>query len=405
MKRLLFLSWFFPPQATIGAVRTGNMAKELLAQGWEITVLTLNPEHLIKKSPVAPLRHEHLKYNFIETPNDPSQQNFLEINAFLQKHGGFTALMRKALYSFGLHESGIFLAILKAAATYQKGDFDLILASGSPFCQFWAAQILSQKIACPYVLDYRDPWSQNILLPPAVRLFRPLEKALRRKSALTLCVSPGEKALLSALGGRTEVLSNGYEKIPEFKDLSSHKSADIVYTGRLYLPDRDVLPLLMALKKVKEAQKAAPTFAYYGPDSRYVAEKAAKLAISDLVFCSPPVPRIEAIKAQKAAAMVLVVTGISPAGSPYTDAIVTGKIFEPIALKKPILLIAPKSNDAVKILKEIGGGVHFDGSQIDEMAAFLTAGNFSAHYNKKRLNYSWPHLGRRLNSLLTGALS
>ncbi len=381
------------------------MARELLKHGWEITVITLNPDQLIEESKSAPLLNKQLKYNYAAGQNDPNQQNFLQLSSFWQKHALLTALTRKGLYYAGLQESGILLAILKAATIYQKGDFDLVLASGSPFCQFWAAQILSQKIGCPYVLDYRDPWSQNPRLRSINRLWQPLEKSLVQKSALNLCVSNKCQQFLGALNAPFTVLTNGFNPAPKIASKPPVKTADIVYTGRLYLPDIDVLPLFLALKKLKEAQKKAPTFAYYGPHYQYVAKKAAALGLSDLVFTSPPVRREEALRAQKTAKMVLVVCNIKARGTPYTDGIVTGKIFEPIALKKPILLIAPKSNDAVKIIEEIGGGVHFAGNEIAKIASFLESGSFSAPYNEKRLNYSWPTLGRRLDTLLTGVLA
>ena len=43
--RLLFLAYFFPPMQIIAALRTWNMAKQLVRRGWQVSVVTPSPEH------------------------------------------------------------------------------------------------------------------------------------------------------------------------------------------------------------------------------------------------------------------------------------------------------------------------------------------------------------------------
>src|SRR5262245_61852431 len=51
--RLALLAWTFPPAATVGSVRTWNLAKHLSRLGWDVTVVTPDPELLRFKDNVV----------------------------------------------------------------------------------------------------------------------------------------------------------------------------------------------------------------------------------------------------------------------------------------------------------------------------------------------------------------
>jgi len=51
--------------------------------------------------------------------------------------------------------------------------------------------------------------------------------------------------------------------------------------------------------------------------------------------------------------------------------ILTGKIFEYLALKRPILAIGPVDGDAAQILNETGAGKMFDYSDVNGISLFL----------------------------------
>src|SRR5262249_19872919 len=58
-------------------------------------------------------------------------------------------------------EIGWIGAAKQACSILTADDVDVILATGSPFVAFRLAKSLSDRLGRPYVLDYRDPWSEN----------------------------------------------------------------------------------------------------------------------------------------------------------------------------------------------------------------------------------------------------
>ena len=52
--RLLLLAFAFPPSRAIGAVRGGNLAKQLARLGWRVTVATIDPGLLEDPDPAFP---------------------------------------------------------------------------------------------------------------------------------------------------------------------------------------------------------------------------------------------------------------------------------------------------------------------------------------------------------------
>jgi hypothetical protein len=66
----------------------------------------------------------------------------------------------------------------RACARVRPEEVDLILASGSPYSSFVLAERLAKKLARPFVLDYRDPWTKVEGMIPA---FLPLGRRLEAR--------------------------------------------------------------------------------------------------------------------------------------------------------------------------------------------------------------------------------
>ncbi|MCA9787252.1 MAG: hypothetical protein KC488_11925, partial [Candidatus Cloacimonetes bacterium] len=51
--------------------------------------------------------------------------------------------------------------VLNSTRRLRPGSVDLVLASAAPFSSFVLARMLGDRLGCPYVLDYRDPWTHR----------------------------------------------------------------------------------------------------------------------------------------------------------------------------------------------------------------------------------------------------
>ena len=76
----------------------------------------------------------------------------------------------------------------RACASLSPKELDVILASGEPFIAFRLAKRLSEKLGCPYVLDYRDPWSGNLhsANPPKPTAIKEEARLLADRAAVTI---------------------------------------------------------------------------------------------------------------------------------------------------------------------------------------------------------------------------
>jgi glycosyltransferase involved in cell wall biosynthesis len=260
-------------------------------------------------------------------------------------------------------------------------------------------------------MDYRDPWTQNPHKRPAY-LKRVQEEArlLRGSAAVTIVSHSWAKALNQqhSLGSKLHVITNGYD--PE-------KSADvdpiefghfaIVYTGRFYPPKRVITPIMQALKLLKEKSGAlrAYFFHYYGPHEEHVRSEAQRYNVSDLIIVHGEVSQSIALSAVRGANVAVVITSVSEDDTPEDQGIVTGKIFEPISLNVPILLISPPGSDAEDVLRKGGRGKAFRSSDISEIASFLSdliAGQYQA--SGQAAEYSWINIASRLDGVLRQVL-
>lgn len=404
-KRLLFLSWFFPPNNAIAAVRTGNIAQELIKHGWDITIVTMDPLQAVRPCNGASLTSAKLHYLYLDDSHDPCQQNILRLKGIWGKSYYFTAICRKLMEKRGLHEEGIYRAIMKACQNLKNGDFDLILASGSPFCQFRAAALLSARLKCPYVLDYRDPWSQNQHLKNKSLKLEWREKKLLQGAKTVLAATPTLAQMISDLGGRpVQTINNGFsEPDPTVAD-HQFSAPTLVFAGNLYPPQITLAPIMEALAKIKD--RTVWRLYYCGKYTGIVRDEAQKFGIADLVDCDNHLPRREAQQRIRGATLAVAVSSSGPkSANRHDQCIIPAKIYEAMGLNVPILLIAPADNDGAKLIDLTGTGFHFCGTDIQKIADFLSREDFSISPTNNKDDYSWQSLGTKLDAILTGAIS
>jgi hypothetical protein len=125
----------------------------------------------------------------------------------------------------------------------------------------------------------------------------------------------------------------------------------------------------------------------------------------DKVILHGMVPRQEVLSAVRGAGASVVITSMGQESSRSDRGIVTGKVFEALGLKTPVLGITPPGSDLESILKLTGAGPSFRGDQIDEIAHFLKALMNGRKLQPKSLeSYSWPSLAFKVDTLLRGQI-
>ena len=161
--KLLFLARPFPPLSAAGAVRSWYITKWLARIGWEVTVIT-GGFTTQKEIYVEEIKKElnALKVRWIQVGkwNTPCMATH-----WLPRYSA--ALIRRFRFWGIEYGFGWALHVVAASMRLHPEQYDVILATGSPFSSFAIAKLLSWLGRRPYILDYRDPWTFSAHHGPA----------------------------------------------------------------------------------------------------------------------------------------------------------------------------------------------------------------------------------------------
>ncbi len=263
------------------------------------------------------------------------------------------------------------------------------------------------------MLDYRDPWTAGP--PHDVQYKRP---RWRRKEASILAeasgvsiVSPNWAHLLRQhfpQAPKIAVIPNGYDPA-ELEGVQPRHFGHftLLYAGKFYLPLRSVTPLVAALKRL---QQICPEndchLHYFGAAGEYVQREAETHGVAGRIVLHGNVPRREVLAAIAGANAVAVVTSVEERCGPESKGIVTGKVFEPVGLGTPVLLVAPADSDAHEVLATVGNGRAFAGPDCDGMAGYLMDLARGRLPDRRRPEaYSWSELIANFDSFLREILA
>ena len=407
-KRLLFIARPFPPAPRVAAVRTYNVAKYLQLAGWDVEVVTLDAAlHPQKGNNNAleqlraigvKVRHTANHWPFLAGGIHPSVKDRRPI---------YSKVAMKVADRVGIDDGiGWVRPALEACRDIEPGDVDVILATGSPFFSFQIAYILSNRLRCPYVLDYRDLWNMHShsthFWPQRFLERRWLKNASKLLFISRKCMEV--MARWTGFGDKMCVITNGFdsEEFARIEGAPGERSV-IVYAGNFFPPHRTPTPILEALQRLQNGP-ACPIFHYYGMANDLLAAAAERLGVTKSIVLHGMTERTAVLQAIKQANAAVVVTTVDRNGSLDDQGIVTGKLFEPLGLRTPVLLIAPYQNDARKIVEDTDCGRAFTGDDVDGIAAFL----MRVCQGQERFSfagvdrYSWRIIGGQLSETLKG---
>ena len=129
-------------------------------------------------------------------------------------------------------------------------------------------------------------------------------------------------------------------------------------------------------------------FHYYGGQGNHVREEAERFGVMEQVVLHGNVPRAEALAAVKGAGVAVVITSVAEEATMADRGIMTGKVFEPLGLGTPILLVAPPGSDVEILAETTGLARRFTGSDVAGIASFLAetiSGQAIEPKNRRRL--------------------
>ncbi len=412
--RILVVTRHFPPFSFVAGNRLKNIAKYLGQLGWDVTVITPNPN--LSRYDLGNFR-EIRDFNLIYTDHflkflTPSLRSSIENTTIKRLISG---MYRRFIYndiyigwylnlSYTLHKE------------IKKKKYNVILVSGPPFLSFLVVYFFARRENIPYVVDYRDLWVFNPhrISSKYLKFDRAVEKLVIKNASLVLTVSESCKNLMMQeypfISEKLKVLFNGFDP-DDFDNLPNSRSSrdrHIIYAGSFHLPKRSITPIIRALNILKGRSSCNNIkFYYFGNNASHVLNEADREGVRNLVEVKGVVNKKELYNALLNSCLGVVITSVYPTASLADRGIVTGKIFELLGLKVPILLIAPPGSDARKVLEVSNAGTAFTGEEIKKIANFIEDVCCNSGINftfEGRNEYSWPKLIKSLDGHLKNIL-
>ena len=426
-KKVLIITYYWPPSGGAGVQRWLKFAKYLPDFNWTPVVYTpenpeapANDESLLKdihpKVVVIkqPIWEPYLWYKKF-TGKDKNQK----INAgFLQEKKSNPLLEKISVFirgNFFIPDARKFWIkpSVKFLTKYLKDNhIDVVVSTGPPHSMHLIALRLKQKLNIKWVADFRDPWT-NIdfykdlkLMRISDKKHRRLEQKVLKNADIVLSVSMTWGNEYKNLGAeRVEIITNGFdsEDLPlDEPKLDSYYS--ILHLGSLN-KDRNHNIFWEAIRQlIDEDQelKRKLKITFIGKIDNSVYLQLEKYKLTFLFEHVPNMNHSEVFSVLMSSRVLYLPIN----NTPNAKGIIPGKVFEYIAAKRPILSIGRTDGDIAKIIKSTNSGNVYNFSDLSGIKDFIKDQFFSFQQNKQEQylkdveQYSRKFLTKKLCNLL-----
>ena len=390
-KKVLVISFHFPPTNSIASVRLGKFVKYLPQFGWETTVLTVNEARGYSQD----LPVEIDQTNIVRTPyfslGSAISYELTGGQRTVYQAPQKSSTWRKALYklirlmrpvytlplirTLTLEPAGWYRTALKKGLEILGTEkFDVIFSSYGPSVSHLVASRLHKQTSVPWVAEFRDLWSLHYYLrkvQPFHFFEKTLEKRVMKGSYLLVTVSePAAKELQALHFKKVVTIPNGFDEEDYSDKVPLTTKFTITYTGNIYPGKQDANPLFKAIAELEEEGKISPVdfeVRFFGGGTLTSLLPAIRqYHLEHVVKICGLVPFKESIRKQKESTVLLFLGWIEPRERGFYS----GKIFEYLGARKPVLAVGQKGDVVDELLKETGAGVVV--SEVNEIKVLLS---------------------------------
>jgi glycosyltransferase involved in cell wall biosynthesis len=402
-KKVLIITYYWPPGGGIAVLRCLKFAKYLREFGWEPVVYTAENAHYPfidhsndkdVPSDITILKHRiwepyHIYKWLTGKKKDANVNNVFYVQEDNKKFfHRLSVWVRSNFFIPDARALWIRPSVRYLTQYLKEHPVDAILSSGPPHTNNRIANLVHRKTGIPWLADFQDPWTQIDyyallkLTPWGDRRHRKMEQQLFRDAGKISIVSPSWKEDLEAIGAsNVEVIPLGYDR-EDFDRLERkvEPGFSITHLGMMGY-DRNPEGLFKALVALLEE---IPGFSedlslvFYGPVDPTVLKTMEEQGLSSYVQMKGNVSREEALQATCNSPILLLLLNQQPNGRGR----IPGKIFEYLYARRPILVLQPEPSDAGHIVEtsESGFAVMYD--EVERMQSILREWYAQYRYGK-----------------------
>ena len=398
MKRVLIISYYWPPTGGSGVQRWVKFAKYLPSEGWQPVIYTPeNPEQLAVDASLeaeipaeaevikTPITEPYEIYKKVLRKSGHSKEA-VEVNpvnaqnkSFLQKvamwvRGNFFRPDPRCMWI------GPSVRYLKKYL--QEHPVDLIVSTGPPQSMHLIGRRLALETGLPWVADFRDPWTKIFyfkhlsMTRGTERWQKKMEKKVLDDASVVVAVSPlGQQEFQSMTQTPVELITNGFDEC-DFASEKCHEAEGghdrefcITHTG-LFAADGNPTVLWEVLGEkcmVDEVFRKALRIKLIGSTDDNIIAALNQAGLQDAVKDMGYQPHTEAVAQQRKASLLI----LPLRKEPEYKAVLPGKLFEYLASWRPVLGIGQPDGAMSMILKTTKTGVVLDWEDKASIARYI----------------------------------
>lgn len=398
--RILLIAYHFPPSTVVGALRWDRLARLLVARGYAVDVITLEPSQtpridekrlaslprgirvfaVEQKQPLALVawnwlaqRTKRLRSTRATTARASGvhPESTAKTAPAPVHHNASPSLVRRLRMSINarLHVAEELDWARRAAAAAQslgrQATYHAVVTSGPPHYAHYAGYLVSQRCGIPHIPDFRDPWRLAESANPDHDLaflarsdVAHESRVVANAAAIVMNTEAAASAMRATYPSRSHdivAIMNGSD--PEDRIASPQRDRfTLLYAGSLYL-QRDPRVLFRASASlVRDLGLTPAQFAiqFLGPVDQYAGQAVPDLAepygLRDHVIMSGMVSRADAIAASAAATQLVCL----PDGQRLT---IPAKLFEYVQLDTWLLAFAEPDSAMALALRDVDADV------------------------------------------------
>jgi glycosyltransferase involved in cell wall biosynthesis len=381
MRKVLIISYYWPPAGGISVHRSLKFAKYLRKFGWEPVVYVPSnanypyydegnlkdiPENLTIST--RPIKEPFKIFKILSgRGKNESLNNIVHVRtrkqSLIDKLGIW---IRGNLFIPDARSLWIRPSVKYLSSYLKANPVDAIFADGPPHTNNVIAMKLSKRYGIPYLADFQDPWTQvdyYELFPItrwADKKHKRLEQDVFNQASKITIASPSWKIDLEQIGAKNvEVLYWGFDE-EDFADLKPIENPyfSIAHIGLMGF-DRNPEVFFKVLGDLKEENQE------FSKDLKIILagqiDYSVKKSISECnldinVEYHGIVDRIAALKMAKGCSLLLLLLNKAK----NAKGRLPGKLYEYLRLRRPVIALGFKDSDAEEIIKKTGSGESFE---------------------------------------------
>lgn len=388
-KNILIISYYWPPDNSSGVQRWAYFAHYLQKAGYKLTVITVDPTKASYKNTdesftqlvegidtITTNTFELLKAYSLLTTGDAKKG--IPRGSVDDNKSVFKKIANKVKADFFVPDARVgWNKFALAEAKNHIFSDTIIITTGPPQSTHLVGLELKKKFPNnKWIADFRDPWLElysNKNQPQAkwaANKNARLEKEVLQEADVVTTIGPSLAKMLQAKIPNTEKVQyfyNGYDanKINAVEPVIS-KNFVLTFIG-LLAEDYDTAGFLSALSTfAKNANSAKIELKLAGNIAQSFLTEASKIENIDINYVGF-VSHTESLRLMRSASLLFTILP----SQEQDEIIISGKMMEYLAAKKPVLCIGNKDGDAAALINKCGAGKVVNHNQTAEMKEFM----------------------------------